>query len=281
MVRPETGDLLRAERLGIRGFEGHAIDFLLSPGSRIGILGGAGSGKTCLLRTLAKLESVDYGKLFWGNVDVSRKSLRLLTKRHYISLLLANPYALFDSKIRVSHLLSDIEAKGSVPIPELLEEKNVTGAFMDQPVASLSGIMRIRLALILMQHNQSPVVLIDDIFRYIVRDVWPTILDSINGIVDGSQALVIASRSYESLRTMDYILILHEGRFIEGGPRDAVFSQPMHPITKALIHGRSDKGGKSGRNGAEIVNVSGVDEAFSVSPGHWVLASDSDLASPE
>ena len=88
-----------------------------------------------------------------------------------MSLLLANPYAFYEHKMRISTLLQDIEKDGGKTTVELLKDKIIPVAVIDQSVASLSGPMRIRLALTQIQHNQSPLVLIDDAFRYVIPEV--------------------------------------------------------------------------------------------------------------
>lgn len=275
----QTGGVhhLRAEHLCIRGFESGNINLTLSPGSRVGILGDAGSGKTSLLRTLACLDPSTSGKLFWGKAEVSRKSLwRVKKRRRYVSLLLANPYAYFDQNMRVSAILRDIESDAGKTVTEPLQENKIPVAAISQKVESLSGIMRIHLALMRIQQNQSPVVLIDDVFRYVIPEAWQSVSNVIAETVDGTQALLVASRFYECLRVTDYILVIHQGAFVEGGSREAILSSPAHSITRRLVHrkgrGQTDPmitGSRDLRVGDANSNV----EAVSVSPGHWVLPS--------
>ncbi len=275
MVQSAGRNLLRTEQLSTRGFDKQNINFTLSSGSRIGILGGTGSGKTSLLRALACLDPLSNVKLFLGDDDVSRKSLWRMKKRQgYVSLLLANPYSLFNQRKRISTLLHDIENDVGRAAPELLQDKKIPVAASNLPVTSLSGLMRIRLALIRIKHNQSPLVLVDDIFRHVMPEVWHNASHAITGIVDNTQALLITSQFYECLRSMDFILVIHDGVFVEGGRREDVFSSPSHPITRSLIHRKGN--GPVEPTLIRLENLTTLDDTInndpiSLSPGHWVL----------
>ncbi len=214
------------------------------------------------------------GKLFWGEAEVSRKSLwRMKRRQHYISLLLANPYAFYEYKTRIGALLHDIEAMSGKTAAELLQEIKIPVAALDQPVEALSGVMRIHLALSRIQQNQSPVVLIDDIFRYVTPEVWQSVSDGVSGIMGGSQALLLASRFTDCLRVTDYILVIHQGTLIEGGPRDVILSNPAHPVTCALVQHKTPgptnptTAAKKGHVDEDAISNG---EAISLSPGHWV-----------
>jgi ABC-type glutathione transport system ATPase component len=157
-------------------------------------------------------------------------------------------------------------------IEKILQEKKLPIASPEQRVSTLSGALHIQLALIRMQHNQSPVVLIDDVFRYLVPDVWNCVGDAIIAIVDGTQALVIASRYPECLKSMDTILVMHSGHFIEGGPRDEVLKFPAHPISRILIWNLNSGGESAVSEPITTVQHSQINDFVALTPGHWVLS---------
>lgn len=215
MAEVVSGHPLQAIHIGIRGFAQAGICFTLSPGSRVGILGAAGSGKTRLLRALARLDPLPRGQLLWGETDVSRTSLwRMQRLRHHVSLLMANPYNFFDATMRVDLLLSDIARDNRRSVKDILQESQIPESAANLPVSALSGTLRVKLALARIRHTHSPVVLVDDIFSVLVQEAWEPVLDALTASVGSSQALVIASRSHAALRDMDTMLELQEGQLV-------------------------------------------------------------------
>ncbi|MDF1513319.1 MAG: ATP-binding cassette domain-containing protein [Anaerolineae bacterium] len=208
-----AGAYLRTERLKLRGFDQSDITLIVSPGSRIGIWGEMGSGKTQLLRTLARLDPLEAGSLYWNDRDVSRYSaLRIKTRQHHVSLLLDNPYTYFSPKMRTGDLLRQMHGGHQAPIQRLFLEHALPPAILDEPVGNLSGLIRLQLALYHLKVNKSPVVLVDDIFRSLIQEVWPRALRAVTGAVSGTQALLIASRYRPCVQDMDTVLHLEEGQ---------------------------------------------------------------------
>jgi ABC-type glutathione transport system ATPase component len=122
------------------------------------------------------------------------------------------------------------------------------------------------------RHNKSPVILIDDVFRYLVQDIWNTLIDDITASVDNSQALLIASRFPTALKSMTHSFVLHKGQFVEGGPTEAVLHHPVHSITQSLLWHRLESNPFEVNESIETVSTVPTGEFATRSPGHWVLA---------
>jgi ABC-type dipeptide/oligopeptide/nickel transport system ATPase component len=103
--------------------------------------------------------------------------------------------------------------------------------------------------------------------------VWSKTRQAIDAIVGGKQALAVASRYAEGLQSMDYILVMHAGNFIEGGSRERVFSNPAHPVTRHLLEGKNNRLSLSDAEAIEGVSDAPKKHAVSLEPGHWVVAS--------
>ena len=210
-----AGPYLRTDHLKIRGIAQSDVTLSLSAGSKVGIYGLDAVQNTQLLRALARLDPLAGGHLFWNGRDVSRKPFwRRRSHRRYVSLLLDNPYAYFDPAVRVRSLLRQLQV-GDAQVQQLLQHGHVPPVILDSVVGDLSGLMRMRLALLRVQLNHSPVVLVDDVFSHLVPEVWETAMQAVTGVVGATQALLVASRYPACLQAMDTVYVLKNGRLTQ------------------------------------------------------------------
>lgn len=227
--------LLRAEQLCATRHDGAGLDLTLTAGERIGILGAADSGKTALLRVLARLQAPVRGQLWWRNVNVTRRARWLLGKeRAFAALLSTNPYTSFEPWAAVRQFFTP-SRRASAALAESFREGGLPPVAADAAVRALSGAERVRLALLYALHNDPGVLLVDDVFRWIVPELWQPLVDEFDARAGQTRALVVASRHWQALRTLDYIIILENGMVVERGERAAVFAQPQHPYTRWLL----------------------------------------------
>ncbi len=227
--------LLRAEQLGATCCDGEGLDLTLTAGARVGILGAAGSGKTALLRTLARLQAPTRGQLWWRNVNVTRRARWLFGKeRAFVALLSTNPYTSFEPWAAVRQFFT-LSRQASSALAERFRKGGLPPVAADGAVRALSGVERVRLALLYALHNEPGILLIDDVFRWIVPELWQPLVDECAARLGETRALVVASRYWQPLRTLEYIIILENGVVIEQGPRETVFAHPQKLYTRQLL----------------------------------------------
>ncbi len=227
--------LLRAEQLWVTRRDGAGLNLTLTSGDRVGLLGGVADGKTALLRVLAHLQSPAGGQLWWGGTNVTRKARwRLGKQRTFVALLLANPYTSFEPWGTVRRFFAPASRKTSV-VAELCRQGNLPSIVADSVVGKECGAERVRLALLWAMQHDPQVLLIDDVFRWLVPEMWQPLVDEFVAQVGDTRALVIASRYWQALQNMAYIIVLCDGVVVEEGPREAVFAQPRHAYTRQLL----------------------------------------------
>ncbi len=73
------------------------VSFEVAPGECFGLIGGSGSGKSVIMRSLIGLEKPDAGEIFVGGTEISRlKERELISIRKRVAYVFQNG-ALFDS----------------------------------------------------------------------------------------------------------------------------------------------------------------------------------------
>ncbi len=211
----ESTPLLHAEALctGEPGEQG--IDLVLHPGDRVGLRGASGSGKTSLLRTLARLERPTRGRLFWGPTDVTRKPRWWLGKqRSFVTLLLANPYTALEPWASVGKLMAMHRQTAQAEVEVHLQQVGLGGLDPSQQVKTLSGTARVRLSLALALSRQPRVILVDDVFAMLLAETWEGLMHTLTHAIAADSALVVASRARSVMQGLDKAGILHKGQRI-------------------------------------------------------------------
>ena len=271
--------LLRAAGLVTRQ-NGVGCSFTLKTGNRLGVLGASGSGKTAFLRTLASLKAPVDGQLYWNGVSMTRKSRwsmgkrRFLGKRRFfVALLFTNPYTSLEPWELVRQFLGRSHRPTEAQVG-LLQESLIPAVAATGYVKSLSGVGRVHLALTYALQNDPSAVLVDDVFRMIVPEVWEQLYAEVDVQVGDMRGLIVASRFWQALEHTHHVLVLYKGSVVEWGPRASVFSEPRHPYTQWLLEQRTYSRMAFAEMGARDLDTDVVGKHFSepreVTPGHWV-----------
>ncbi|HET9500708.1 MAG TPA: ABC transporter ATP-binding protein [Marmoricola sp.] len=144
-----------------RTFAGHdavalqGVDLQIDPGERVAFLGPSGSGKSTLLSLLGGIQRPSAGRIFLGDDEISRMGERFLARirARRVSTMLQGatrnllPYATARQNIAFARMaLKGADTTGLLDPEELLERVGLDGQ-ADQPVSTMSGGQRQRLAL--------------------------------------------------------------------------------------------------------------------------------------
>jgi ABC-type lipoprotein export system ATPase subunit len=144
-----------------RTFAGHdavalqGVDLRIEPGERVAFLGPSGSGKSTLLSLLGGIQRPSAGRIFLGDDEISRMGERLLARirARRVSTMLQGatrnllPYATARQNIGFARMALRGSDVAQLLGPEELLERVGLGGQADQPVSTMSGGQRQRLAL--------------------------------------------------------------------------------------------------------------------------------------
>lgn len=228
----------------------NGVSLSIFPGETYGLIGESGSGKSTLGRILLGLLRPDKGTVRFEGRDLltlSKQEQRDL--RSQISVVFQEPYESLNPRMTVDNLISEpllIQggARGSVQIKrkidEVLEKVNLDHGLKKRYPRELSGGQQQRVG----------------IARAIITDPRLMVLDEPTSSLDVSvraQILTLLSSLQEDLgvaylfishdiHTVEWISqrigIMYLGCILETGSTSAIFANPAHPYTKALISSR-------------------------------------------
>lgn len=200
------------------------ITATIPAGAIVGIYGPTGSGKTSLLRLLARLEEVEPGMIRVDGVDLTQVELGAWRER--VAMAPQRPF-LFSETIPFNIALEDEADAGRVraavraaalerdieSLPEGLE--TVVG----ERGIMLSGGQRQRVSLARVLYHGGDLVLLDDVLSAVDQETEADLVESLRSLVRSPRrpTVVIVSNRLSVLQVTEKILVLDHGRLVDTG----------------------------------------------------------------
>ena len=207
--------------------------------SCLGILGASGCGKSMTLKCIAGIVTPEKGYIELNGKVLfdSIKKINLTPQQRKVGYLFQN-YALFPNMTVYENIGVGIKApkrdKDNI-ILTLMENFKLKG-LEDQYPSKLSGGQQQRVALARMLAYEPDVLLFDEPFSamdsYLKEDLQIQLHDLLNEY-QGDSIMVTHSRD-EAYRFCRDILVLDEGKIIEGGETKKIFASPRKVQTARL-----------------------------------------------
>jgi len=239
-VRDLTVSFASARRGRILAVDG--VSLRLHAGEAVGLVGESGSGKTTVARTIAGLIVPDTGEV---ELDGTRLTHRSRADRRAIQLVFQDPYASLNPRrtvrgvmrelLRVHELASGPELE--VRCVELMGLVGLPAEALDRKPAAFSGGQRQRVAIARAIAVQPRLIVADEPVSALDVSVGATILALFGRLRSelGLGLLLISHNLAVVAAICDRVAVMYLGRVIEEGPRAAVFNDPRHPYTRALL----------------------------------------------
>lgn len=257
VVRYKTGSLLSRLRPGAaRHVDVLAgVSLTVPPGKTVGLIGESGSGKTTLGRTVIGLAPITGGSVQVNGRephDASDLSWRAI--RRETGLIFQDPMAALDPRMTIEHLVTEPftvngrEIKRRAEAARLLDLVGLPSIFLDRYPHQISGGQARRVAVARALALRPKLVIADEPTAGLDLSVQGELLNLLTSLQRelGMSYLIITHNLAITRHVTDRIAIMYLGRIVETGPTDAVFRQPAHPYTRALLSAKS----KSTQTGA-------------------------------
>jgi oligopeptide/dipeptide ABC transporter ATP-binding protein len=220
----------------------------LRKGEVMGLVGESGSGKTTLGRTLLGLVQATEGSIEFDGREVTRMSEReLRALRRDVQVVFQDPHASLNPAMTIEQSVVhplQIHGIGSarerrLRVAETLETVGLAPAqqFMDKYPSDLSGGQKQR-AVIARAIILNPVLLVaDEPVSMLDMSVRAKILELMLDLKREFDLtyLYITHDLATAKFFCDRIAILYLGRIVEIGPAEAIYEDPKHPYTQALL----------------------------------------------
>ncbi len=222
------------------------VDLNISEGETVGLVGESGSGKTTIGKIIVGLEQMTAGQLIYQGQDISKKRVR--NKIQYNkdvqmifqdSMSSLNPrktiYDIIAEPIRNFEKLEPIAEKKR--ILQLLDIVGLPQETLTQYPHQFSGGQRQRIGIARAVSTNPKLIVADEPVSALDLSVQAQVLNFMKQIQkEMNIAFLFISHDLGVVRHMtDNIAVMHYGRIVEKGSRDAIFNHPEHIYTKRLL----------------------------------------------
>ncbi|MDX3382144.1 ABC transporter ATP-binding protein [Streptomyces niveiscabiei] len=198
------------------------LDLDVPSGTKIGLVGRSGGGKTTLTRLLLRMTDIDGGRILVGGQDISR--LRQADLRSLIAYVPQEP-AMFHRSLRDNIAFARPDAT-EADIRRAAEAAHVTefadalpegfDTMVGERGVKLSGGQRQRVALARAILRDAPILLLDEATSALDSESELLVQDALWRLMEGRTTLVVAHR-LSTVAGMDRLVVLDRGRIIEQG----------------------------------------------------------------
>ena len=205
------------------------VSLRIAPGSKIGLVGRSGGGKTTLSRLLLRFSDIDAGEILVGGQPIHRIPQAAL--RQVISYVPQDPSMFHRSiadNIRVGQPgAGDADVQRAARLAHAAEFIEALPAgyktLVGERGVKLSGGQRQRIAIARAILKDAPILILDEATSSLDSESEALIQDALWTLLAGRTAIVIAHR-LSTVRRMDELIILDGGRIAERGTHDELLA---------------------------------------------------------
>jgi polar amino acid transport system ATP-binding protein len=214
----------------------------------IAFVGSSGSGKSTLLRCVNLLEPIDDGRILLDGDDISVPGLAPDPIRRRIGMVfqsfnlfphlsVVDNVALGPRKVlKVDKRTARERARELVARLGLADRAD---AFPDQ----LSGGQQQRVAIARSLAVEPEVMLLDEITSALDPELVGEVLDVVRELKSNGMTMLLATHEMAFAREIaDRVCFLHDGRILEQGPPEQLFTSPREPRTQQFLQRVIDSG---------------------------------------
>jgi len=226
----------------VRAVDG--ANFTLERGRSLGLVGESGSGKTTLGKMIAGTYMPTGGRIVFDDVDVTNAIYNRALKRR-IQMVFQDPASALNPRRRIRDTLLDplkIHDVGSGQareklVIEMLERVGLSQEFQYRYPHELSGGQKQRVAIARAIITHPDLVILDEPTSALDVSVQANIIELLKELQkEFDLAYVFITHNLSLMRNVsDKIAVMYLGRIMEYGKTGAVFMNPKHPYSIALL----------------------------------------------
>ncbi len=223
----------------------HGVSLDVKRGETLAIVGESGSGKTTLAMALCGLAPVQDGEVYFdGALVPTNKHKYLQPDRRRISLMLQDPVGSLSPRMTVRNLLAEpfrihpgLSEDPDRSALELLSMVGLSADVADRYPHQLSGGQARRVGLARALAQKPDLLIADEPTAGLDVSIQGEVLNLLWDLQrELGLGIVIITHNLNIVRHVaKHMAIMYLGRFLEQGLSEAIFQQPRHPYTAALL----------------------------------------------
>jgi oligopeptide/dipeptide ABC transporter ATP-binding protein len=242
---PVTKGLLQRTIGWVRAVDG--ISFTIEQGKTLSLVGESGAGKTTTAKAILLLERLTSGNILFEGKDIYKFS-RSQLKTEYrprVQAVQQNPWSSMNPRMRVRDIIAEplvVNTKLSKKqiqsrVLELLEQVGLNSEHADHYPHEFSGGQRQRIAVARALALNPSLVVLDEPVSALDVSIRAQIMNLLKDLQEQNNlSYLVIAHNLATVRYMSHsVAIMYLGQIVEYGDAEALFQNPLHPYTRALI----------------------------------------------
>lgn len=241
---PIRRGVLRRVAGQVRAVDG--VEFSVGKGETLGVVGESGCGKSTMGRSILRLIEPTSGAVeFQGTNVLNLSRSEMQTMRRQMQIVFQDPYASLNPRYTVQntllepmtiHKLYSKENRIS-RVKTLLERVGLDPDYAARFPHEFSGGQRQRIGIARALTLNPKLLILDEPVAALDVSVQSQVLNLLKDLQDEfSLTYVFIAHDLSVVRHIsDRVLVLYLGRMAELADSDSIFSEPLHPYTRALL----------------------------------------------
>jgi peptide/nickel transport system ATP-binding protein len=226
------------------------VSFSVERGECLGLVGESGSGKTTVSKAIMRAVQPEEGEIIFhdrgGPVDLLKLDRRQMEPiRRKIQYIFQDPYSSLNPRMTVGAILAEpfaihgigTDATRRAAAVRLLEIVGLSSHHLNRYPHSFSGGQRQRIGIARALALQPDLIICDEPVSALDVSIQAQILNLLKDLQKeiGLTYLFISHNLAVINYIADRIAVMCAGRLVELAPRRALFDNPLHPYTRALM----------------------------------------------
>jgi oligopeptide/dipeptide ABC transporter ATP-binding protein len=222
------------------------VSFSLEAGKTLALVGESGSGKSTLGRLVLRLIDPTAGRIRFDGRDVTALTDRELKPlRRNAQLIFQDPYASLNPRMTIGQVLVEPLALHDVVPPsrraervnELLQLVGLEPRVARRYPHEFSGGQRQRIAIARALAVEPKLIVCDEPVSALDVSIRAQVLNLLRELQRrlGLTYIFISHDLAVVKHIADRVAVMHLGRIVELGPNEALFGNPRHPYSRALL----------------------------------------------
>ena len=237
-------EILRLEHLE-KTFGDHKvlrdINFSVSKGEVISVIGSSGSGKSTMLRCINLLEEPTGGKIIFEGMDICGKEMNLCQYRSRVGMVFQQ-FNLFNNMNTLANCVSPqmtvlkrMRAEAEKIAKEYLDKVGMS-AYLNARPSQLSGGQKQRVAIARTLSMSPDIILFDEPTSALDPEMVGEVLDVMRSLADTGLTMIVVTHEMAFARDVsDRVIFMDGGVILEDSTPDEIFNSPKEARTKEFL----------------------------------------------